>query len=132
MNTNVPFEKRIWGLGFQGSLVTMQESDLQLNTIYKGKEASGFNPTFHNRCTVKHSSRGYKYHNRKSQKGQEIRPFPSLLNMSFYNRKIIKSVNNAISICINNYKNNAIITVKVQILKLFTYLLHGAESFLRS
>ena len=77
--------------------VDMQASDLQLDIIYKEKEASGFNSTFHNCCTVKHSSWGYKYHNRKSQKGQEIWPFPSMFNTSFHNLKIIKSANNAIS-----------------------------------
>jgi hypothetical protein len=45
-HTNLPFEKRIWGLGFHGSLVVIQASDLKLSTIYKGKEASGVNPIF--------------------------------------------------------------------------------------
>jgi hypothetical protein len=45
-HTNLPFEKRIWGLEFHGSLANMQASNLQLNTVYNGKEASGVNHIF--------------------------------------------------------------------------------------
>ena len=45
-HTNLPFEKRIWGSEFHGSLVNTQSSDQQLNTIYEGKETSGVNPIF--------------------------------------------------------------------------------------